>query len=194
MSRNTIVGTIVLTLVASSASLVPAQDLPKRKPGLWQQRVTTIGAPIPATSMTMCTDERLDKSLVDQSQGQSQCKQQSLRREGSGFALDVICTQQGTTVHTKGRFSGDFNSSYVGELHSTFDPPKQGIKEMQQKIEARWIGPCKPGQKPGDVNVEGMGAMNMQQMMQGMDPQKLQGMDPQKLQEMMQQMQQQRGK
>lgn len=180
----------VLLIVASlaTAGVAIAQDLPKRKPGLWQQNMTTTGGPMPATSMTMCTDERMDQMLVDQSQGQAQCKQQTARREGNAVVIDAVCTHQGTTVRTKGRFSGDFNSSYVGEMHSTFEPPKQGIKEMRQKIEARWLGPCKPGQKPGDVFVEGMGGMNMQEMMKGMDPKKMQ--------EMMQQMEkmQQRGK
>jgi hypothetical protein len=68
------------------------------------------------------------------------------------------------------------------------------MKEMRQKIEARWLGPCKPGQKPGDVFVEGMGGMNINEMTQGMDPKKMQemmqGMDPKQMQEMMQKMQQ----
>jgi hypothetical protein len=79
-------------------------------------------------------------------------------------------------------------------MHSTFEPPLQGRKEMRQTIEARWLGPCKPGQKPGDVFVEGMGGMNINEMTQGMDPKKMQemmqGMDPKQMQEMMQKMQQ----
>jgi len=52
---------------------------------------------------------------------------------------------------------------------------------MSQKIDARWVGACKPGQKPGDVVMEGMGGMNMNEMMNA---------DPKKMQEMMRQMQQ----
>jgi len=52
----------------------------------------------------------------------------------------------------------------------------------------------KPGQKPGDVFVEGMGGMNVNEMTQGMDPKKMQemmqGMDPKQMQEMIQKMQQ----
>lgn len=184
----------VLCGVVASSNVVLAQDLPTRKPGLWQQRMTTIGAQVPPTSVTMCTDERFDKMSISRSQDAERCTQHSVRREGRAVVLDTVCTHQGSTVRTKGRFSGDFNSRYSGDMHSTFDPPIQGMKEMQQKIEARWLGPCKPGQKPGDVFVEGMGGMNINEMTQGMDPKKMQemmqGMDPKQMQEMMQKMQQ----
>ncbi len=193
LSAPVALSAILFATFASSNALL-AQDLPKRKPGLWQQSMTTIGTPGPSTSMTMCTDERMDKMLVQRSEGEQRCTQQTARREGNAVVLDAVCTHQGTTVRTKGRFSGDFNSSYSGDMHSTFEPPMHGMKEMRQKIEARWIGPCKPGQKPGDVFVEGMGGMNVSDMPKGMDPKKMQemmqGMDPKQMQEMMQKMQQ----
>ena len=161
-----------------------AQDLPKRKPGLWQHNMTTIGAPVPPTSVTMCTDERMDKMLADRSANE-RCSQQTARRDGDAVVVEAVCTQQNTTVRTKGRFTGDFNSSYTGEMHSTFDPPMHGMKESRQKIEARWLGPCKPGQKPGDVQVQGAPGMNVQEMMKGMDPKQME--------EMMRQMQQMKG-
>ena len=161
---------------------VPAasMDAPKRKPGLWQQTVTTTGMAVPPQSMSMCTDERTD-DLIASRAGQSQdCQQQSIRREGDIFVIDAVCRSGNTTIRSHGRFSGDFSTRYSGELRSTFEPPMQGMKEMAQKIDARWVGPCKPGQKPGDVTLEGMGGMNMNEMMNA---------DPHKMQEMMQQMQ-----
>jgi hypothetical protein len=35
--------------------------------------------------------------------------------------------------------------------------------------EARWLGPCKPGQKPGDIIMPGVGKLNMEELMN--DPQ-----------------------
>lgn len=169
---------------ALASTQAPAQDLPKRKPGLWQHNVTTIGAPMPPQSMQMCTDERMDKMLSDRADGQ-RCSQQTVRRDGNAVVVEAVCTQQNTTIRTKGRFSGDFNSSYSGEMHSTFDPPMHGMKESRQKIEARWLGPCKPGQKPGDIQVEGMPGMNVHEMMKGMDPKQME--------EMMRQMEQMKG-
>jgi hypothetical protein len=174
-----------LLLASPLAIAQVAQDLPKRKPGLWQHNVTSIGAPAPATAMTMCTDERMDKMLADRPDAQ-RCSQQTVRRDGNAVVVEAVCMQQNSTVRTRGRFSGDFNSNYSGEMHSTFDPPLHGMKESRQKIDARWIGPCKPGQKPGDVQVEGMpGGMNVHEMMKGMDPKQME--------EMMRQMEKMKG-
>ena len=165
----------VLVIGATAAIPAFAQDLPKRKPGLWQHNMTSVGAGMPPTSATMCTDERMDKLLADRP-GSERCSQQSARRDGNAVVVESVCTHQKSTVRTKGRFSGDFNSSFTGDLHSTFDPPMHGMKESRQKIEARWLGPCTPGQKPGDVEVQGMGGMNMQEMMKGMDPKQMEEM------------------
>ncbi|MGH8663587.1 MAG: DUF3617 domain-containing protein [Burkholderiales bacterium] len=168
---------LVAPIVAVQAA---SMDAPKRKPGLWQQTVTTTGLAVPPQSMSMCTDEKTD-DLIASRAGQSQeCQQQSIRREGSVFVIDAVCRSGNTTIRTHGRFSGDFATRYSGELRSTFEPPMQGMKEMLQKIDARWVGPCKPGQKPGDVTMEGMGGMNMNEIMNA---------DPHKMKEMMQQMQ-----
>jgi hypothetical protein len=180
----TIAPAFTAVVFAVGAAAAYAQDLPKQKPGLWQHNMTTIGAPMPPTSVTMCTDERMDKMLADRSAAQ-RCSQQTVRRDGGAVVFEAVCTQQNTTVRTKGRFSGDFNSHYTGETHTTFDPPLHGMKEMRQKIDARWVSPCKPGQKPGDVEMQGMKGANMQEMMKGMDPQQMQ--------EMMRQMEQMKG-
>ena len=50
----------------------------------------------------------------------------------------------------------------------------QGMSESNMTQEARWLGPCKAGQKPGDVIMPGMGGVNINDMMK----------DP-KMQEMM---------
>jgi hypothetical protein len=174
---------IAAFVVVAFATTVHAagSDAPKRKPGLWQQTLSTTGMPMPPQTMSICTDERTD-DLVAARAGETQnCERQSFRRDGNAFVVDAVCRSGNTTVRTRGRFSGDFSTAYSGELRSTFEPPMEGMREMTQKIEARWLGPCKPGQKPGDVALEGMGQMNMQEMMKA---------DPRRMEEMMRQMQQ----
>jgi hypothetical protein len=165
---------VACTLLAATA--VCAQDAPRRKPGLWQQTVTSTGMPMPPQTMSQCTDEKTDQLVVQQAGMQQRCSQQSVKRQGEAYVVEAVCKDGTTTVRTSARFTGDFSSRYAGDVRTTFDPPMQGMKEITQKIEARWLGPCKPGQKPGDVVMEGKGAMNMHELMK---------MDPQKMQEMM---------
>ena len=40
------------------------------------------------------------------------------------------------------------------------------MKEMKTSIDAKWVGPCKPGQQPGDVTLETGQTINIKQMMQ----------------------------
>jgi hypothetical protein len=42
------------------------------------------------------------------------------------------------------------------------------MKSSKQSMEAKWLGPCKPGQKPGDVIMPGMGSMNINEMMKNL--------------------------
>jgi len=179
------VAAVALTLAASAI----AQGTPKRKPGLWQQSITHSAPGLPPSSMSVCTDEKTDDLMAKQAGGAERCTQQSARQQGNTFVVEAVCKDGASTIRTRGVFSGDFSTRYSGELRSTFDPPMHGMKEITQKLDARWVGPCKPGQKPGDVMVEGMGTMNMQQLG---DPKAVQEMmnDPKKMQEMMRQMEQ----
>lgn len=186
---------LALAVPGAAALAADVSGVPKRKPGLWQQ--TLSGNGMPAQTMSMCTDEKTDDLLQSKASGEAQCSTQSVRRQGSAVVVEAVCKDGKTTIRTRGSFSGDFTTRYSGEMHSTFDPPLQGMKEVRQRIEARWLGACKPGQKPGDVVLEGMAGMpmNMNQMMNA-DPKQMKEMmqQMQKLQEQMQQQQQQRSR
>jgi len=114
-ARLNIAGASLLLALAAAANAA-SQDVPKRRPGLWQQTVTTTGMALPPQSMSMCTDEKTD-DLITARAGESQsCERQSVRRDGSAFVVDALCRSGSTTIRTQGRFSGDFSSRYSGEL------------------------------------------------------------------------------
>ena len=65
-------------------------------------------------------------------------------------------------------------------MKTRFSPPMHGMSQSNMTLDARWLGACKAGQKPGDVIMPNMGGMNMNEMMK----------DP-KFKEMMKRQQQQ---
>jgi hypothetical protein len=70
-----------------------------------------------------------------------------------------------TTATSDGVFEGAFDAKYTGTMKTRFNPPLYGRSESNMTFEGRWLSPCKPGQKPGDVIMPNMGGVNINDMM-----------------------------
>ena len=133
-----------------------AQDAPKRKSGLWEISMSSPQMPKPMVSR-QCVDEKTDDFGRGASRGgPEKCSKKSVRREGGNVIVESVCQLEGSTATTRGVFSGDFNASYKGEMTTRFAPPLHGTAESKMSFQARLTGACAPGQKPGDVAVQGM--------------------------------------
>jgi hypothetical protein len=89
----------------------------------------------------------------------SKCEQMSWKKDGDKFTVKSVCKFDKSTATTEGVFTGAFESNYRGEMHMTYDPPIHGLAKSDMTLTARWLGPCKPDQKPGDVILPNMGRM-----------------------------------
>ena len=81
---------------------------------------------------------------------------------------DSVCKVDGSTAKTRSIFSGRFDSAYKVESKSTFEPPMEGMRETSSRMEAKWLGACKPGQKSGDISMPGMPNINMDEIMKNL--------------------------
>jgi len=168
---------IALTAACVSASALAA-DMPKRKPGLWEINMNMEGAPN-VGPMQQCIDRNTDNLLQQEAErSKPDCSVMDIKQSGSKVTIHTVCKIEGTTATTDGVFEGSFDTAYKGTMKTRFNPPMHGMSESNMTQEARWIGSCKPGQKPGDVVMPNMGGMDMNKMMN----------DP-KFQEMMKQYQ-----
>jgi len=165
----------ILFVALVLSNLTQAADMPKRKPGLWEIKMTSAGGPSGGGPMVSqhCIDAKTDDLLQQRTQGMGKqaCSKNSVRREGGKVIAESVCKIGASTATTKTVFSGGFSSNYRGDIHSTYDPPMMGMKEGRSTIEAKWLGACKPGQKPGDVIMPGMpggGKFNMEEMRKNM--------------------------
>ncbi len=165
---------------ASFAAGALSAELPKRKPGLWEVTIHMEGSP-EMGPMQQCIDQNTDDLMQQRAkQGKSDCSVMNATAAGNKFTVHSVCKVEGSTATTDGVFEGAFDSGYKGTMKTRFSPPLHGMSESNVTQEARWLGPCKPGQKPGDVIMD-MGKVNVNEMMK----------DP-KMQEMMKKQQQQR--
>jgi hypothetical protein len=154
-------------LLVLSARGAVAEDLPTRKPGLWEMKMVRTGSPAPEMTMQHCTDETTDKLMNDQVSplAKHACAKQDLKKTGTGYISDSVCAVGGASITSHAEIVGDFNSAYT--VHSTSHSDKgPGGKPLDTTttIEAKWLGACKPDQKPGDIVMPGGMKMNIKDM------------------------------
>jgi hypothetical protein len=146
-----------LLISACAAFLVAApafgEDIPRRKSGLWEIKTQASGARTPAHSIEMCVDQKSDDAVQQATRAapRNLCTKNDMKREADRLVIDSVCKFGETTATTHAVITGHFDSAYKVETTSTYDPPMAGIKEGSAVVEARWTGPCKADQKPGDV-------------------------------------------
>jgi len=130
-----------------------AFDFPKRKSGLWEIETSSSAHAGAVQKAQMCIDQKTDDALNQMGTGMSKdmCSKSDIRREGGAIVTDSVCKFGATTATTHSVVTGQFDSAYKVETRSTYDPPMAGTKEGSAVIQARWVGPCKPDQKPGDM-------------------------------------------
>lgn len=147
-------GLAALVLVSGAQ----ATEMPLRKAGLWEMKMVTTGLPIavPAITMQQCTDETVDKDLSDSAapMAKQSCSKSDIQKTATGYVGDAECNIGGakTTLHTEA--TGDFNSAYTMKITSHTDGGGVAINTVMT-IESKWLGACKPGQKPGDTMMPG---------------------------------------
>ena len=171
---NRIIIFTLLSLAGIGSTITSAAEQPKRKPGLWEINVQMEGAPSMG-AMQQCIDKNTD-NLMQQQAGKEkpECSVMDAKASGNRVTIHSVCKIEGSTATTDGVFEGSFDTNYTGTIKTRFTPPLQGMTESNMTQQARWLGPCKAGQKPGDVIMPNMGGFNVNEMMK----------DP-KIQEMM---------
>ena len=182
--------TLLAALLAATAS---AADVPRRKSGLWEIRTQMAGMPSQGP-MQMCVDQASDNVMQERAREKTNCPVMDVSRGTGKVTIHSVCKLDATTATTDAVITGDFDSIYRNDMQVRFNPPQHGVSEMTMTQEARWLGPCKPGQKPGDIMMPGMPPLNtgnMQEMMKDRQARDLQEMmkDPQ-VREMMKRQQQ----
>jgi hypothetical protein len=167
-------GLCLLTVVPVDSAR--AEDLPVRKAGLWEIKMVRTGSPLPSMTMQHCTDESVDKDMnnVVSPMAKQICSRQDIRKTATGYVTDSVCSVGGVSISSHSEITGDFNSVYTVATTSHSDlgdktPPRDTVT----KIEAKWLGACKPDQKPGDIVMPGGGfKLNVK------DAEKLKGLLP----------------
>lgn len=139
----------VLALCAfASAS---ASEYPARKPGLWEMTMKGPNFPGGVMRSNLCIDaaSEIENNVTTESYMKSNCSRFDTRKEGNTWIVDSVCTFSGihTASHQVTTMKGE--DAYHTDGTSTRDAPKHGEKSDVLTVDSKWLGACKPGQKPG---------------------------------------------
>jgi hypothetical protein len=133
-------------------------DMPARKAGLWELKMSFDNGAIPVQTLRQCIDAATDKLMESNFGGspQQSCEKQEVSRSGAALIVDSVCSFAGTTSTTHSVITGSFDSAYTMEVTSKRrgGPPVPGMApggESHMTVAAKWLGPCAAGQRPGDM-------------------------------------------
>jgi len=121
--------------------MAATQTVPPLKPGLWQTHVQSpIYGSHPPSPMTVCYGAMSDQQRqLENDNIKNRCSKYESRELEGKWVVDAVCTTprgRSITKHVVTSLSGD-------SFHEENAAP-QGT----MTTEGKWLGPCKPGQKP----------------------------------------------
>jgi hypothetical protein len=128
---------------------------------------------MPSTVVKQCVDAATDKAaMMGVANGMCDMK---WKRVGDRIETETNCKMGPIAASGKGVITGDFNSNIRVETTTTTTAsgegmpagaPKPNIPPTTQTmvIEAKWLGPCEAGQKPGDIIMPDGKVMQMPKM------------------------------
>ena len=170
-----LIAVTTLAGLTGAFSAAQADELPTRKPGLWEIRLIDTATKAAGLTMQQCTDAATDKDLTSNlsPMAKQTCAKSDVRKTAAGYMTDAVCTVNGMSMTTHSDITGDFDSAYSMNVTSKASGTPNGVpRETAMTVEAKWLGPCKPGQKPGDIVMPGGFKLNVTDM------QKLKGLLP----------------
>jgi hypothetical protein len=141
-----------------------ADEMPLRKPGLWEMKIVKTGSVLPEMTMQHCTDETTDKqmSTAFSPAAKEACSKRDIAKTATGYVSDSVCSVGGVTMTSHAEVTGDFNSAYTVKSTAHSDKGAAGVPhDVVTIIEAKWLGECKSGQQPGDIVMPGGFTMNI---------------------------------
>jgi hypothetical protein len=152
------------------ASPAFADELPRRKAGLWELKMMVGGREAPLQNIQQCTDADTDALMTTNFSGGmgDKCDAPKIGRNGGVYTVESRCRIGGTTVATRAEIAGDFDSAYTIKV-TTLDGAARG-NDRAMTMQAKWAGPCRPGQRPGDIVMPGGIKINVRELSLGAGP------------------------
>jgi hypothetical protein len=130
---------------------IRADELPSRKPGLWEVKTRIDIRNVPTVVIQQCIDAATDQMMLSIAGPYSQdiCPKRTVQRSADSITIDSACTFAGKPATAHAVVTGSFDSGYTMTVTSRSDAEPGNT--MTMNIDAKRLGPCAADQKPGDM-------------------------------------------
>lgn len=160
-------GIPALFLVVIGAMPAFAAELPTRKAGLWEMKMTASGGH--STQMQQCVDAKTDRAMQERTGTgpHGDCSKRDVQTSGTTTTIDSVCTMAGKSLTSHVVITGSFDSDYTMTITSQGEAVPSG---RTMTMTAKWLGPCAADQRPGDMIMANGMKMNLFDLQKGIVP------------------------
>ena len=132
-------------------TVATAAELPQRKPGLWEVKMSIEGRDGTPQVIQQCIDAATDQMMLSSAGPFSPavCPKREVQTSENAMTIDSTCKIGGKTATAHAAITGSFDSAYTMTVTAQGETLPGG--EMIMTIDAKRLGPCKADQKPGDM-------------------------------------------
>jgi hypothetical protein len=151
--------TVTAALAGFCSPLAAAEDLPAIKAGLWETRFVSGGLVDGAPPTKQCMGDKIGLDAVVRATGGA-CEVKWKRMASDRYESETNCKMGPISAKGKGTITGDFSSKLKIETITTVSmenapagvsPAALSKGPRTMVMEMSWVGPCAPGQNPGDT-------------------------------------------
>jgi hypothetical protein len=136
--------------------------------GLWEvsSRTSVQAKDDQPVKSTMCLDDATARDMYRFSQGmmEGMCSKFDVKHVGDRYSSEAICKIGDSRMVAKSTMTMFGDTAYRIEGSSSYDPPFMGMRDASTTVEAKHAGPCKPGQKPGDITTASGQTINLRSL------------------------------
>lgn len=157
MRQFSAIGLASILVLTLGVGIAAAQEPPHQKVGLWRNKITVAGRTMENQSCVDAASEARTSAFSKEAAKNGKCGDRQITHNADGSWTSVATCERrpGVKRTTRTDITGDFNS----KIAITLRTPPTAAPSMT--MEATWIGPCKPGQRGGDVIMSDGTKMNL---------------------------------
>lgn len=152
---------------SAPAFAAPSMDIPPLRPGLWEATTAAPNRSQPRPLVTrLCIGEQTQRHILEQLAVAmpKMCSRNQYGMHGGRFVTDSSCTLGASTIEGRTQTTFIRDTAYRTEVVGRVGQTGRVAETQRTVIDARHVGRCPVGMKPGDMVLPNGLTLNLVQL------------------------------